>query len=361
MSTFKNFEPEDVVSGRIQSVSTGLFSASNPFFNDLTYTSSIQTQTTGSGDFDVKSGLYYYDVYSDDPDSGRETSEYLFSVSYGHIEGAGSSDTDIDDYRIFPTKAVYGQYRNLLLTPQDNKFTFQVDDLTSSPGTTITTVTDSDDIYVINFAAAKYKDKLDPGNFEITLSGSMGSVSFVDDSLSQANQSGSVERSVYNMVVGSVATSNSNAVLNPSDGIGLFYPRLGIVVFNPLKLSQYVGPELNTPGSGLTNFSLQHAVFYDAISKGSNIKARSTEQVPTRQYFVRVKNQEFNYSNNPTFVKSDGVGTILYPQFYNDPKVYITSVGLYDENRELVAIAKLSRPFLKSFDTEALIRIKLDF
>jgi hypothetical protein len=46
---------------------------------------------------------------------------------------------------------------------------------------------------------------------------------------------------------------------------------------------------------------------------------------------------------------------------YGDPKVYITSVGLYDTNYNLVAVAKLSRPLQKSFDKELLIKVKLDF
>ena len=44
-----------------------------------------------------------------------------------------------------------------------------------------------------------------------------------------------------------------------------------------------------------------------------------------------------------------------------DPKTYITSVGLYNNANELLAIAKLSRPILKSRAREALIKVKLDF
>ena len=50
-----------------------------------------------------------------------------------------------------------------------------------------------------------------------------------------------------------------------------------------------------------------------------------------------------------------------FDEFVNDSKTYITTVGLYNENNELVAVAKLSVPVLKSFDTETLIKVKLDF
>ena len=50
-----------------------------------------------------------------------------------------------------------------------------------------------------------------------------------------------------------------------------------------------------------------------------------------------------------------------YSDFINNPQVYITTVGLYNDTNELLAVAKLSRPLLKDFTKEALIRVKLDF
>jgi hypothetical protein len=98
---------------------------------------------------------------------------------------------------------------------------------------------------------------------------------------------------------------------------------------------------------------------------------RKSEYVPSRHYFVRIKNRDFNYSNNPTYVydgkeiTSTGIkpsaGTIRNEDFYTDPRTYITTVGLYNDTNELVAVAKLSRPAVKSFDSELLVKIRLDF
>jgi hypothetical protein len=44
-----------------------------------------------------------------------------------------------------------------------------------------------------------------------------------------------------------------------------------------------------------------------------------------------------------------------------DPKVYITSIGLYDDSNNLVAVAKLSKPIQKSFDREVVVKVKLDY
>ena len=76
--------------------------------------------------------------------------------------------------------------------------------------------------------------------------------------------------------------------------------------------------------------------------------------------FVRVKNSEFNYSENPSFI-SGSTGEVIYSNFINAPQTYITTVGMYNDMNELVAVAKMSRPLLKDFTKEALIRVKLDY
>ena len=101
------------------------------------------------------------------------------------------------------------------------------------------------------------------------------------------------------------------------------------------------------------------------------MKVRKSEYVPSLNYFIRVMNKDFNYSNNPTYVydgNTAGPNGIVYPagtiynqDFINNPTTYITSVGLYNNNNELVAVAKLSRPALKTFDNELLIKVRLDF
>ena len=76
--------------------------------------------------------------------------------------------------------------------------------------------------------------------------------------------------------------------------------------------------------------------------------------------FVRARNSEFNYSENPSYV-SGSTGEVIYPYFINNPQTFPTTVGMYNDNNELVAVAKLSRPVSKDFTKEALIRVKLDF
>jgi hypothetical protein len=200
---------------------------------------------------------------------------------------------------------------------------------------------------------------------EFTLSGSNGVFTFVDDSPNQTTK-----KPVYNIVSGSLQTDSENPVVGPPSGFGLFYPQLGVVVLNPSKISSLVGSNLSPEDGSGSMYALNHNKLFESIKMGSSnspMKVRSSEYIPSRQFFIRVKNNEFNYSNNPTFVYNKtetGVATdegkVRFSEFYNDPHVYITSVGLYDDNNELIAVAKLSQPLEKTFDSEALIKIKLD-
>ena len=133
-------------------------------------------------------------------------------------------------------------------------------------------------------------------------------------------------------------------------------------------LDQQLSFQTNTGSSseGNNHFALFHSISGSGIltnpstSDPYGFLARNSEKVTSTHYFVRVKNAEYNFSNNPSYV-TGSVGQISQTTFVGDPKTYITTVGLYNDRQELLAVAKLSKPLLKSFQREALIRVKLDF
>jgi len=169
----------------------------------------------------------------------------------------------------------------------------------------------------------------------------------------------------------------------------LVFPKAGIVILNPQFLNSITStsakipiPSTGTSGNARTNAPsaltyLNNQLYKEAVynmirSSSDKMRVRRSEYVPSRHYFVRVKNRDFNYSNNPTFTYSTATtdpvtgeirqrGDIKQSDFLTDPKVYPTSVGLYNSNNELVAVAKLSRPAQKTFSNELLIKVRLDF
>jgi len=60
-------------------------------------------------------------------------------------------------------------------------------------------------------------------------------------------------------------------------------------------------------------------------------------------------------------LSTDGSGNLSFSSMINNPVTYITTVGLYNDSSDLVAVAKLSQPVVKDFTKEALIRVKLDY
>ena len=111
-----------------------------------------------------------------------------------------------------------------------------------------------------------------------------------------------------------------------------------------------------TNGSNTSNYT----AIFNAIKTGASFELNSQENVTSDYVFIRPQNAEFNYTTNPSFI-SGSTGEVIYSSFINNPQTYITTVGLYNDANELLAVAKLSRPLVKDFTKEALIRVKLDF
>jgi hypothetical protein len=144
-------------------------------------------------------------------------------------------------------------------------------------------------------------------------------------------------------------------------GYGLFYPDAGIVILNPSAIRAGVGTTFVSSSTNNTYDNVNNMRnLFEAFKKGEDFQARRTENVSTSHYFVRANNREFNFSNNPTFV-TGSTGQFKNITFERDPRVYITTVGLYDDANELLAVAKVSKPIEKSFDKEVAIKVKLDF
>ena len=354
---YSRFDPsQDIVTNQKTLVTSGLFSG-NAATMSAAFTGSIQSETSKG---------YYYDVWN----GTGATAEPQFSVTYGHRKGSGSSAAGtLNDS---PTRAIYSQYRLLLLNASNTTFTF-------GDGAS------SDSIYVLNFNRARIKDKLDPGNWQLSLAALSGSghenhvhtgsavkplntsfISLIDDSGQTQQENLSVAGRVYNIVSGSI----TNGIFNASAPkyYGLAYPDMGILILNDLALN--ASASFNTvSGSNVAGdnawklfTSISGAMAYGKTNGISELafSGRNEEAVTSAHYFVRIKNGEYNFSNNPSF-STGSTGDLTQATFIKDPKVYITTIGMYNDSQELLAVAKLSKPILKSFQSEALIKVKLDF
>ena len=351
--TFSKFDQaNDVIKNQTEVVTGGLWS------DNLASLTTYFTSSTQN----ITQRRYYVDVLQANPNA--EGSAVQYSLAYGHALGSGSdSQGQLNDS---PSRAIYSQFKQLLLNPTDTRFT------TAGSGST-------ESVYVVNFKRNRMRERLDAGNFELPLrkvtthtanaTGSVtlgsGIVTLIDDSsIATATLGGSGK--IYNIVSGSI----NDGVYNPTNPtyFGLVYPDYGTMILDGKMMDQHLGFATNVSSSneGNNHFILNAAISGSALTTNPTtgdpfgFVARNSEKVTSTHYFVRVKNAEYNFSNNPSYV-TGSVGQISQTTFVGDPKTYITTVGLYNNSQELLAVAKLSKPLLKSFQREALIRVKLDF
>ena len=367
------FDPKSDVRIQTDKVVTSTWS-DNTNNLQLAYTSSQQTFTSATS-----SAQFYLNVYHKSPDSSHHSNtptdysddaEVQFACAYGNRQGSGAPDftNDTGSFGKSASRVVYGQYRQLVYGDENQNFTF---------GTHV-----PDDIYVININRARYKNNLALSTLSLYLSGShpgsddnLHSVTHLTDDSISSNGAAIITNigRQYNIVSGANGVhSGSTAIqVGGSASFGLFYPDAGLILLNPDAfhsgsseddaLEEDVWPQLfpgRNPGLS-TNTDRNPERLYNAISGAGHFIIDSEEIITSQYYFVRAKNYEFNYTTNPSF--QDNNGNVNFTSMINNPKTFITTVGLYNDNNDLLAVAKMSQPVAKDPTKEALFRIKLDF
>jgi hypothetical protein len=339
-TVFTPFSSDDIVTGVPNRITDALWS------NNMGI---LVTMSVAAPSASLVSNInkYYIDVYGSE---NTGSAQVEFSIAYGHVSGSGSGVADTDK----PTKAIYGQYRNLLLDSARGRFALQ-----------ISSSYYLNDFIAIDIKRANLRQKLDAGNWELHIAnpGTVSSsiLSLVDNSGDQNDINVTNIGRVLSVVSGTI----SGGPITNSKEYGLCYPDYGIILLAPsLVLSSSVfaldGEDPFEYSVAVNAYSDNHQKFYAAVSRSHYFAARSEEDISSTHYFVRAKNKYYNYSTNPSFYSASD-GTLIYSDFATNPKVFITTIGLYNNNNELLAVGKLSQPVQKGFDKEALFKVRLDF
>ena len=334
---FKRLDAEDFVvsADAVQSVAWSTNSATLTNF----FTSSVQEAGT--------SGNYYISVYQ--TSSALAEAQIQFDVAYGNKLGSGSAYFNSSVPRLTPATSIYGQFRSLVLEDENTNFTYGNGTNTFSP----------DDFWAISVDRARYKEKLFPNTFNFQLSGSGGMVHLTADVNNETTATFLGSNRVYQVISGSNGSPvGTTGFVANSGSYGLFLPDIGTILLNPDALNEF--PVITSNKTANLANGTNQKTLVNAIINGGSFQLNAEETVTSDYVFVRARNSEFNYSTNPSFI-SGSTGEIIHNSFINNPQVYATTVGMYNDANELVAVAKLSRPLLKDFTKESLIRVKLDF
>lgn len=358
--SFKRFRSSDIV------IDTAVITA--PIWTGGV--STLTTFYTSSTQAVGLSGDYYLQVYQ--TASNQPSAETQFAITFASKTGSGSLNFNNAVEGKTPTSTIFGQYQNLILADENGRFNF---------GGSI-----QDNFYVINVDRNRYKEKLLPGTLTLVLSSSVGQLSITDNSNVAVNLavnfndpcacSGSgggpvttfafsEAGRVYQLVSGALGTPYTGSGTDGINGFsqnngsyGWFLPDISVLLLNPIAISESIGivPVLTSGTQNPTPLN-NNQLIYNSLK---SFRLNSQETITSEYFFVRLENGEFNYSQNPSFI-SGSTGDIIFEDFIYNPQTYITSIGLYNDNNELLGVAKLSKPLTKNFTQEGLLRVKLDF
>lgn len=224
------------------------------------------------------------------------------------------------------------------------------------------------DAIFLNFARLLTKDEIKKGSFALTLGATQAYTAPFTDRILIQDTSGS-DGYLVNSPVGEYgilyATNAAGTRLNGDDQkCGLIFYQAGICVLtgsifkSQLSSSAYMNSATEDidailTGSAISSSadSLRHRIY--------NLQFNNTVELNSSVYFCRINHNEFNYSTNPTYLSGSKIR--VKTQASDLPVSYITTIGLYNDNSELLATAKLSEPLKKTSDTEFTIRVRLDY
>lgn len=324
----------------------GMFSCNAEKF-DSYYTQSLNTKVS----------KYYTSVSSVLNGIGDN---HCFDISYAHISGSGSSYVE-NSVNLLPSKTMYRKYMLECYGTVDGKFPFKNN-------------VNGDYFYTIQLDRRLYMDGIDLGNFELRLGPITSSVnqlvntgsgyrfdhtsstlfSLIDNSSDSKQQVSDKENvsDFYYLVSGSIRDGIYD---DPTqDAWGVVFPKMGLIILDGVVLDKSCSFNTVTASiDGDNCYKLFLAMSgsttktYGRPNTTGSFFARSIDTALTETYFCRVEADDFNYSSNYTYT-SGSDGFFKYSYFENNPSSYITTIGLYNNQKELIAVGKLPRPIEKN-------------
>ena len=330
------------------------------------------TSATTSSNLTATNKTYFFGIANS---ATLETEEW--NVTFGSSRGFGAN---VETNTKSETEAIYGQFSSLLLAPNEVTGGFFM----SSTGNSAALSTKDTEIFVLTARRSNMKDRLNKGTWTVALSGSNQSadgtvtaslLQLTDDSVNN-NPTATPAGDRYNIVSGAAGVVHKNITDSGGKCFGHFYPDMGVLVFSGAELSASLPGTgstrnstvtLNQEHSGFTfanttNANRNTALRFVNCLQGSNAKLafRDEEDHVSAQYFCRVRSGLMNFSNNPTFV-SGSLNELRQKTMKGNPTTFISSVQLYNDAGDMVAVGNLSTPLKKNFSSEATIKVKLTY
>jgi len=297
------------------------------------------------------------------------SANHIFDLTCGYAADSGLSSSGLPAAAQQDKKInIYNQMAQVLVGFDENGAVRRFDedgDLTD--GAKI------EDAYFFNFTRLLSKDEIKKGSFTLSLGMTNTFATPFSSLVTVTDYSGSdgykvnspageygILYATGSALVGGDVTPDANGNVKA----GLVYYQAGIAVLTSSLFQGLLGANAQMNAAGETS---------DAVLTGSsinlnsdsirhridNISFNNTTELNSTVYFCRVNNTDFNYSANPTYVSSSKM--VVKTNSQDLPVSYVTAVGLYSPDNELLAVAKLSEPLKKDPSTEFTLRVRLDY
>lgn len=279
------------------------------------------------------------------------SANHLFDLSCGYFTGSsfnGATGTTQNSKKV----NVYGQMAQVLVGHDSTGSVLAFDrDGDLSEGDKI------NEAYFVNLSRLLCKDEVKKGTFRLTLgTGSFGSA---DADQVTVGDFGADQNHRTNSPAGEYAVLYTGSAAEAGSGVGLLYYQAGVVVLtgsilgsNDMDAGGRDVDEILTSGSIPENAdAVRHRIV--------NVTFNNTIELNSTIYFCHANANEFNYSSNPTYL--DGSKIRVKDVSQDSPSSYITAVGMYSADNELLATAKLSEPLKKDPASSLTLRVRLDY
>lgn len=342
----------------------------NSFFKTLTSADRTQSRTLLHENIPI-TGTLLSGTYAT-ASSGREVniktfSHGMFQSVYDYPYASSSANHILDLSAGFSTNAaslsssatsqtskkvnIYNQMSQVLVgyDTGSNLRPFDVD------GNYLNTGDKHHDALFVNFSRLLVKDEIKKGSFSLTIGTGSSYASPFSDTVT-----------ITDADAASVYRTNSPAgeygiLKNGTTKVGLVYYQAGIAVLTSSVFS--AGAEMDSSAKTMENLLTGSTI--DAVADGmrhriQNISFNNTTELNSTIFFCRANHNEFNYSSNPTYLSGSKI-VVKDDEPLNLPRSYVTTVGLYSPDNELMAVAKVSEPLRKDPTNELTLRVRLDY
>ena len=368
---YKEIDPADIFEDT-PTIVKGVFSnGSGTLAGTSMFTSSISASNK----------VYYYTMKDA---AGAEGVDY-FDVTFGHVNASGSDLTTGDSAKR-ETETIYWQYAGVVDDDPRDKMVFS--DISGSGHLG----GGEDYFWAMSFKTSKVTGKL-ASKWTMVLSGSLGSNpdgmvnAATGSSLSLTTWTGSVYSSqlgeMYKITSGSAGVAQKNGADYTT--FGHFYPEAGLILLAGSRLSASL-PGIDSTSGSVAAGTATTGVFglgfgvnadnssgSDSINNGSanayklinslqsgSIIMRTEQELNQQTIYCRMKHNEYNMTSNQTMIVSGSTFHDYQDWVIGNPTVYVTGLGLYDENFNLLAVAKLNTAQQKHSNKELHILTKME-